>query len=357
MKSRQFFSSIGKSASAPATPSAAGLRGHMKRAGLQALSTGVIACAANSAMAQAYPPGPNVAYDATAGVNVTPLLGNNTAIGFEAGTDVDGSRNTASGSRSGVNVTGNGNTATGIDAGRGVKGDHNVANGAGAGQDVTGSGNIAVGFRAGRNITADGTISVGPNSNANADNAIAIGNGATATHTNSVAIGSGSTTSASNQVSVGSLGAERTITNVAAGVAATDAVNVSQMQAGDAATLSAANSYADAGDARTLSSANSYTDQRAEQTLNSANQFTNSQVATLRKQAFSGIAQAAALSPILPSAVGKTTVNAGVASYGGQAALGVTFAHRPVPNWVVSGGLGMGAGSKHLVKVGAGFEF
>jgi autotransporter adhesin len=59
---------------------------------------------------------------------------------------------------------------------------------------------------------------------------------------------------------------------------------------------------------------------------------------------------------LLPSTVGKTTVNAGVASYGGQAAIGVTFAHR-LSSLVVSGGVGAGAGSQHLVKVGAGFEF
>ena len=172
-------------------------------------------------------------------------------------------------------------------------------------------------------------------------------------------------------MSVGSAGAERTITNVAAGTSATDVTNVQQVQAGDAATLSAANAHADAGDARTLRSANAhanagdartlsaaqgYTDQRASDTLNSANQFTTEQVSTLRKQAFAGIAQAAALTPLLPSGQGKTTVNVGAASYGGQAALGMTFAHR-LENIVFSGGVGVGSGSKSLVKVGAGFEF
>lgn len=47
---------------------------------------------------------------------------------------------------------------------------------------------------------------------------------------NSVAIGAGSVASADNTVSVGTVGGERTITNVAAGVNDTDAVNVSQLK-------------------------------------------------------------------------------------------------------------------------------
>jgi autotransporter adhesin len=84
---------------------------------------------------------------------------------------------------------------------------------------------------------------------ASADNAIAIGAGAKATQANSLALGANSTTTANlsdaaytpvvgattagvatGEVSVGSPGSERRITNVAAGSAATDAVNVSQLQ-------------------------------------------------------------------------------------------------------------------------------
>jgi autotransporter adhesin len=52
------------------------------------------------------------------------------------------------------------------------------------------------------------------------------------------------------------------ISNVANGVAATDAANVGQMQAGDADTLQAANEYTDNTATETLTSANAYTDQR-----------------------------------------------------------------------------------------------
>lgn len=88
----------------------------------------------------------------------------------------------------------------------------------------------------------------------NATNAIAIGVHATATAANSVALGANSTTTAdltqpgqsfgadpttiagstaTGEVSVGSSGNERRVTNVAAGAAPTDAVNVSQLSAVD----------------------------------------------------------------------------------------------------------------------------
>ncbi|WP_211230554.1 YadA-like family protein, partial [Inquilinus limosus] len=98
--------------------------------------------------------------------------------------------------------------------------------------------------------SASNAISMGNGANASANNAIAIGAGAQATKANSLALGAGSTTMANlsdaayapvvgmkpagvatGEVSVGSSGAERRITNVAAGSAATDAVNVSQLTA------------------------------------------------------------------------------------------------------------------------------
>ncbi|WP_244193143.1 YadA-like family protein [Paraburkholderia eburnea] len=100
-----------------------------------------------------------------------------------------------------------------------------------------------------------GATAVGYKANANATNAVALGNGANASVSNSVALGNGATTAAAvgtasgviggatytyagtnptGTVSVGTAGAERTITNVAAGrvtVSSTDAVNGSQLNA------------------------------------------------------------------------------------------------------------------------------
>jgi autotransporter adhesin len=109
---------------------------------------------------------------------------------------------------------------------------------------------LAEGFQA--TASADGATALGRTSSvqAGATDGVAIGTGATVSAANSVALGANSTTTANlalaafnpgtgtiagatpvGEVSVGSAGAQRRVTNVAAGAAATDAVNVSQLQA------------------------------------------------------------------------------------------------------------------------------
>lgn len=108
------------------------------------------------------------------------------------------------------------------------------------------------------NRTADGAYvainSTGPVASATGAESVAIGGGSTATANNSVALGGGSTATrgGSNgyaapglqapqvsvgEVSVGTVGGERQITNVAAGSAANDAVNVAQLQGVAAASV------------------------------------------------------------------------------------------------------------------------
>jgi len=77
--------------------------------------------------------------------------------------------------------------------------------------------------------TGTGSVVGGANADASGASSTALGQRAKAMHDNSVAIGSGSTTDRADSVSVGSAGSERQITNLAAGVAPTDAVNVQQM--------------------------------------------------------------------------------------------------------------------------------
>ncbi|BDU19132.1 YadA-like family protein [Dyella sp. GSA-30] len=77
--------------------------------------------------------------------------------------------------------------------------------------------------------TGSNSTAAGAGSNASGNNSTAIGSGSTASGDNSVAIGAGSQATQANSVSVGAAGHERTITNVAAGVNPTDAVNVSQL--------------------------------------------------------------------------------------------------------------------------------
>jgi autotransporter adhesin len=107
---------------------------------------------------------------------------------------------------------------------------------------------IAIGTGAFVEFDAVDAIAVGTGSSALSARSVAIGVGATASHTGSVALGEGARTSVGAQsgytayrltapqqsvgeVSIGSPGAERQLTNVAAGSAPTDAVNVSQLAA------------------------------------------------------------------------------------------------------------------------------
>ncbi|EFM62270.1 outer membrane protein [Brucella sp. NF 2653] len=138
-----------------------------------------------------------------------------------------------------------------IESGGGIKYFH--ANSIGADSQALGMNSIAVG--SGSVASGEGTISVGNGAQASAHGSVALGENAAAPDTNSVALGAGSKTSEvvatkgvtingqrydfagdapSGTVSVGDKGAERTITNVAAGrisVESTDAVNGSQLNA------------------------------------------------------------------------------------------------------------------------------
>lgn len=111
---------------------------------------------------------------------------------------------------------------------------------------------IAVGNTASTDATALGSIAIGQGAQvgAGATGSIAFGAGASATAANSIALGANSQTTtnlaapaynpgtaplagetASGEVSVGSATEQRRITNLAAGAAPTDAVNVSQLEA------------------------------------------------------------------------------------------------------------------------------
>ncbi|SCK39941.1 Predicted membrane protein [Variovorax sp. HW608] len=110
---------------------------------------------------------------------------------------------------------------------------------------------VALGLTAKTTAAAQYGVAIGNASSASALGGVAVGSGAAASQDNGVAIGRQSTTLADltqsaynpnasatiagatpfGEFSVGAAGKERRITNVAAGAAATDAVNVSQLQA------------------------------------------------------------------------------------------------------------------------------
>ncbi|HEA0233818.1 TPA: YadA-like family protein [Salmonella enterica] len=77
----------------------------------------------------------------------------------------------------------------------------------------------------------------GANANAQGADSVAIGSGSIAAAENSVALGTNSVADEANTVSVGSSTQQRRITNVAAGVNNTDAVNVAQLKASEAGSV------------------------------------------------------------------------------------------------------------------------
>lgn len=156
------------------------------------------------------------------------------------------------------------NTAAG-DAAGAVAADGAVA--IGNANTAIGQGNIAIGSAS--NATTTGSLAMGVGANATNTNAIALGTGAAAAQAGAVALGSGSATAAAvatpsttiagttynfagiaptSTVSVGAAGAERTITNVAAGqisATSTDAINGSQLFASNQAISSAITATSD----------------------------------------------------------------------------------------------------------------
>ncbi|MGF6902960.1 YadA-like family protein [Paraburkholderia sp. GAS348] len=138
-------------------------------------------------------------------------------------------------SASGTNAFAGGNAAY-------ASGDNSVAIGNQA--EANGDGSVAIGAKAvaghdplstgGENIA--GATAIGASAQALATNATALGNMAAVTADNAVALGQGSIADRANTVSVGSVNSERQITNVAAGTADTDAVNVAQLKEASAQT-------------------------------------------------------------------------------------------------------------------------
>lgn len=166
-----------------------------------------------------------MAGDATAiGAGVVATGVNSTAVGNQVQVDAEG----------GIGIAGNYGTRVAVDS-----------------ASVNG---IAIGTNSAvRN--APSAIAIGRATSTTAENGVAIGGAASATAANSVALGAGAKTTsdlaaagynpgsgelsgvasvANGEVSLGSTGAERRMTNVAAGSAPTDAVNVSQLKSADA---------------------------------------------------------------------------------------------------------------------------
>ncbi|WP_309835971.1 YadA-like family protein [Caballeronia sp. LZ065] len=165
--------------------------------------------------------------------------------------------------------------------------------------------------------TAPNSLAIGNDALASGARSSALGNGAMASAANSVALGADSLADRENTVSVGSANHERQITNIAPGTAPTDGVNLGQ--------------------------------------LNNAIGGVNSRIDDVDRVARRGIASAAALNIVTPYLPGRTTLNAGMASYRGQSALGIGLSR-----WNQKGtvnynlGVSTAGGNSTIVRVGIG---
>ncbi|MPV67409.1 YadA family autotransporter adhesin [Burkholderia sp. BE17] len=163
-----------------------------------------------------------------------------------------------------------------------------------------------------------------------------IGSTATATGKNAVAVGQGSVADRDNSFSVGAKGSERQITNVAAGTAPTDAVNVQQLNDN----LTAASTQA-----------KSYTDQRIGQVYNSFND--------LKKDMYGGVASAMAVAGLpQPTGAGRSMVSAATSNYHGQQGFAAGYSYVTESNrWVVKASVTGNSRSDFGAVVGAGYQF
>lgn len=200
-----------------------------------------------------------------------------------------------------------------------------------AGSDAlaTGSGAVAAGTAS--TATGTGAQSAGANAtalgylaNASALNAVALGANAVAERApqdsyTAAYVGAGQRSA--GEVSVGSAGAERQITNVAPGMAGTDAVNLNQ--------------------------------------LGAAMAEVNARVDKVRREAAAGTAAAMAMAG-MPQAYqpGRNMLSAGVGSFRGQTALAVGVSRlSDNGSWVVKAGLSADTRGSVGANIGAGFHF
>ncbi|RQT22022.1 YadA-like family protein, partial [Burkholderia cepacia] len=228
---------------------------------------------------------------------------------YFAGTDV-GTGTTPANAGSGV-----GNTAAGSGAvvGTGV----NNGTVVGSNANVSASNGTAIGT--GSKSSAEGATAIGNNANASGSKSAAIGDGASASGSNSVALGAGSVATSDNTVSVGSATQQRTISNLADGVNATDAATKGQ--------------------------------------LDRAMGGMQGQMNELSRNAYSGIAAATALTMIPGVDPGKTlSFGIGGATFQGYQAVAFGGEARITQNLKMKAGVGLSSGG-NTVGVGASYQW
>ena len=222
--------------------------------------------------------------------------------------------------------------------------------------------------------TYQGATAVGAATHVTADHATTLGARTTATADNSVAIGYGSIADQASTVSVGSVGNERRVTNVAAGVNGTDAVNVSQLKSvtGDIgavvddvaanSTAIAANSAAIATHTTAIASL-----QSGMSAIEAAQDLTNGRIDSLfdlrhhdRRDMKEGVAAAMSMSNApMPSEPGRVSYAVNGAMFRGEYAVGGSLQYRlnTQAPMAVNAGFSFAGNKNNGVRVGVAGEF
>ncbi|MGA4029141.1 YadA family autotransporter adhesin [Ralstonia nicotianae] len=186
----------------------------------------------------------------------------------------------------------------------------------------------------------DQSVATGHNAQSGGDSSVAMGANAKATANHAVAVGAGSVANRANTMSVGSAGNERQITNVAAGVQGTDAVNVSQLSQAV---------YAAVGDLPAGTTARQYTDEQIGMVRQGINQ--------VARGAYSGIAAATALTMIPDVDQGKSiAIGIGSATYKGYQAVALGASARISHNLKAKMGVGYSSEGT-TVGMGASYQW
>jgi autotransporter adhesin len=217
------------------------------------------------------------------------------------------------------------------------------------------------------------TTAIGFRATATQAGSTALGYQAVASAPNAVALGANAVADRANTVSLGLPGGERQITNVAAGTQATDAVNLRQLQAAREGTVSYA-THADgstnhssvvlgnglAAGGTTLSNVApgvAGTDAVNLNQLQARSAELGNQINTVGRYAYSGVAAAMAVQMPTANVPGKTAMRLGYGIYRGESAVGISARHTAAGSaWSLGGGVGIARGGA-AATVGAEWVF
>lgn len=226
-------------------------------------------------------------------------------------------------------------------------------------------------------VTGVNAAAGGAGAMASGTGSLAVGTDAKATANNAVAIGNGSVADRANTVAVGAAGSERQVTHVAAGTVGTDAVNVNQLKASEQGAVR----YGSNGDgsvnykqvtlgngpgqttvsnvAPGVAGTDAVNVNQLNQGVAGANRYTDAAIGRLRRDMNGGVAAAIAMANLpQPYAPGRGMTAVGLGSYQGQTAIAVgASAITDNGRWVLKLGGTTNTRGQTGVGVGAGYQW